>query len=207
MGLRERKKAATRQRIAGTAQRLFGERGFHGVTVAEVAREAEVAEATLFNYFPTKEDLFYSGLEVFGAQLVAAVRERPAGEPALSAFRAFLLDDGGQLDRIAAGDADALAGARTTARVVAASPALQARERQALLGIAAELAAELGDPADPVCRAAANALMGVHVALLEYVRDRLLADDHASTIAADVREHGARAFALLERGLRDFAPR
>ena len=81
MGLRERKKAETRRRIAEAAHRLFGERGFQAVTVVEVARAAEVAEATLFNYFPTKEDLFYSGLEAFGARLVAAVRERPEASP------------------------------------------------------------------------------------------------------------------------------
>ena len=142
MGLRERKKAQTRQRIADTAHRLFGERGFQRVTVAEVAREADVAEATLFNYFPTKEDLFYSGLEEFGARLVEAVRQRPAGEPALVAFRTFLLGEAEQLDRIA-DDRVALEHASANARVVLASPALQTRERQVLAGIATALAAAL----------------------------------------------------------------
>jgi AcrR family transcriptional regulator len=57
-GLRERKKRQTRQLIADTARRLFAERSFEDVTVAEVAGAADVAEATVFNYFPTKEDLF-----------------------------------------------------------------------------------------------------------------------------------------------------
>src|SRR5438309_2072300 len=56
-GLRERKKARTRQLIADTAARLFAERGYEQVAVSEVAREAEVAEQTLYNYFPTKEHL------------------------------------------------------------------------------------------------------------------------------------------------------
>jgi len=64
-GLRARKKAQTRDLIAETARRLFEERGFDAVTVAEVARKAEVAEKTVFNYFPAKEDLFYSRLEQF----------------------------------------------------------------------------------------------------------------------------------------------
>jgi AcrR family transcriptional regulator len=206
VGLRERKKEQTRQRIADAAHRLFGERGFDGVTVAEVARAAEVAEATLFNYFPTKEDLFYSGLEAFGDRLIAAVRDRPAGAAVLPAFRDVVLGSGGQLERIAAGDRAALEHARTTARVISASPALRARERQALAAIAGELAAVLGPPGDPVAQAIANALMGVHGALIEYARRRLLADDRPAAIAADLQAAGERAFDHLDRGLAGFGP-
>jgi AcrR family transcriptional regulator len=207
VGLRERKKAETRRRIAEAAHRLFGERGFQAVTVVEVARAAEVAEATLFNYFPTKEDLFYSGLEAFGARLVEAVRDRPPGESALAAFRSALLLDAGQLGLIAEGDAAVLQRARTTARVILASPALQARERQVLLGIAAELAEAIGPvAADPIPRAVANALMGVHIALVEYTRARLSADDRPAALAADVRARADEAFGLLEHGIAAFAP-
>src|SRR5919204_1263521 len=92
-GLRERKKLQTRQRIADVARRLFAERGFDSVTVAEVARAADVSEATVFNYFPTKEDLFYSGMETFEAQLVEAIRARPAGETVLRAFQRFVVEN------------------------------------------------------------------------------------------------------------------
>jgi AcrR family transcriptional regulator len=205
VGLRERKKAQTRQRIADTAHRLFGERGFQRVTVAEVAREADVAEATLFNYFPTKEDLFYSGLEEFGARLVEAVRRRPAGEPALVAFRTFLLGEAEQLDRIG-NDQVALEHASANARVVLASPALQTRERQVLAGIATALAAALdGRTSGPVRHAVANALLGVHTALLDYARERLAGPERPKTIGADVRARTVEALALLEHGLGDFA--
>src|SRR2546427_796629 len=80
LGLRERKKEQTRQLIAETARRLFTKRGFDAVTVSDVAQEANVSEGTVFNYFPTKEDLFYSGAEVFEAQLIDAVRDRRIGE-------------------------------------------------------------------------------------------------------------------------------
>ena len=43
--------------------------------------------ATVFNYFPTKEDLFFARLEAFEAQLVKAVATRAAGETVLAAFR------------------------------------------------------------------------------------------------------------------------
>src|SRR3954466_12742922 len=96
-GLRERKKQRTRQLIAETARGLFAERGFDQVTVAEIAREAEVAQATVFNYFPTKEDLFYSRLEAFEEQLLTAIRERGPGQGVLAAFAAFLLGRQGVL--------------------------------------------------------------------------------------------------------------
>src|SRR3954468_20808911 len=97
MSLRERKKAQTRQLIADTARRLFAERGFEAVTVAAIAREAEVAPATVFNYFPAKEDLFYSRLEAFEEQLLEAIHERPPGQSLLAAFAAFLLEQRGAL--------------------------------------------------------------------------------------------------------------
>jgi AcrR family transcriptional regulator len=61
-GLRERKKRQTRALITEVAQRLFSERGFDAVTVAEVARAADVSEGTVYNYFPTQEDHFYAGM-------------------------------------------------------------------------------------------------------------------------------------------------
>src|SRR3954451_11567663 len=97
MGLRERKKLATRQLIAETARRLFAERGFDRVPVAEIARAAEVAEKTVFNYFPTKEDLVYWRLGSFEEELLAAVGARAPGEPAVTAFRRFLLTQRGLL--------------------------------------------------------------------------------------------------------------
>ena len=76
LGLRERKKLQTRQLIAETARALFTERGFEHVTVSEIARTADVSEKTVFNYFPTKEDLVYWRLESFEEGLLAAVRDR-----------------------------------------------------------------------------------------------------------------------------------
>jgi AcrR family transcriptional regulator len=210
MGLRELKKEQTRQLIAETAWRLFADRGFDRVTVAEVAREAQVAEATVFNYFRTKEDLFYSRLEAFGARLLEAISARDAGEPALVAFRRFLLESGGLLVELEAGDPEALERLRTVNDVIAASPALRAREQQAIArytdSLAELLAAETGAQVDDVRpQVAANALMGVQRALIDYVRRRVLADDEPARLAADVRRLAKRAFALLEHGLGDYA--
>jgi len=62
-GLRERKKRQTREAIAQAAMALFVEHGFDAVTVADVARAADVSEKTVFNYFPAKEDLVLLGGE------------------------------------------------------------------------------------------------------------------------------------------------
>ena len=59
-GLRERKKRQTRDAIAAAAMELFQARGFEEVTVADVARAADVSEKTVFNHFPTKEDLVFA---------------------------------------------------------------------------------------------------------------------------------------------------
>jgi AcrR family transcriptional regulator len=79
VGLRERKKQKTRQLIAETAARLFAQRGFEAVSVVEVARAAEVSEATVCNCFPTKEDLVCQRMEAYEAEIIEAVGSRPAG--------------------------------------------------------------------------------------------------------------------------------
>ena len=92
VGLRERKKQQTRQQIFEASQHLFARRGFAEVKVAEVAEAANVSEMTVYNYFPTKEDLFYAGMQFFEEQLIEAVRSRPRGESALKAFRRRVLE-------------------------------------------------------------------------------------------------------------------
>jgi AcrR family transcriptional regulator len=49
-----------RTAILEAALKLFTERGFHGTSTAHISKEAGVATGTLFNYFPTKEDLINS---------------------------------------------------------------------------------------------------------------------------------------------------
>jgi AcrR family transcriptional regulator len=209
MGLRELKKEQTRRLIADTAWRLFADRGFDRVTVAEVARAAQVAEKTVFNYFPSKEDLFFSRMEAFGSQLVDAVANRAPGETPLAPFRRFLLEPRGLMEKIEAGDPEAWERLKTVNRMVAASPALRARQLQTIESYTGSLseviAAETGDAVG--ARVAATALMGVHRALLEYVLDRVLTADEPGRLPADVRRVGKRAFALLEAGLSDYAPR
>src|SRR5256885_1147003 len=90
-GLRERKKRQTREAIARAAMELFEAHGFDEVTVAEVARAADVSEKTVFNYFPTKEDLLLHGSDERRAALIEAIRARPRGTPLVTPFREFTM--------------------------------------------------------------------------------------------------------------------
>jgi AcrR family transcriptional regulator len=207
IGLRELKKQRTRELIAETARRLFAERGFDAVSVAEIARVAEVSEKTVFNYFATKEDLFYSRLEAFEEELLTAIRKRPPGESVLAAFQTFVLRQRGIL---ALKDDEATTQLLTVTRVITESPALLARERQVFAryteSLAALIAEEVGSAPDDVePRAAANALLGVHRALIDFVRGRTLAGARAPQIARELRVQAKRAFARLEGGLGDYA--
>lgn len=206
-GLRERKKQRTRQLIAEAAQRLFAERGFDEVTVAEVARAAEVSEGTVFNYFPTKEELFYGGMEAFEARLVDAVRNRPPGEPVLDAFRRVVLEG---TERLASDEAAATIG--RAARIIGASRALQAREREIVARYTRELAELLASesgvsPDDVEPLAVAGALMAVQRALVAHVHSRVLAGSRGRALADETRRQGERAFARLERGLAGYGSR
>jgi AcrR family transcriptional regulator len=90
-GLRELKKARTRRLIADVAARLFAERAYEHVTVSDVAREAEVSEQTVYNYFPSKEQLVTDRDQQVQDQLVDLIRARAPGVSAAAAIRDFVL--------------------------------------------------------------------------------------------------------------------
>lgn len=203
LGLRERKKQRTRQLIADTAWRLFRERGFDRVPVADVASAAEVSEATVFNYFPTKEDLVFHRMTAFEQELLDALRDRAPGESVVEAFGRFVLQPRGFLT---SDDPDANENMRAVARVMTGSVALQTRQREILDGytdaLAAVLAAERGLAPDAVeAWVIANALIGLHRALIAYTHRQSLAGVENRRIARGVRTHGKRALAALEHGI------
>jgi AcrR family transcriptional regulator len=92
LGLRERKKARTRRLIADTAARLFAEHGYEHVAISDVAREAEVAEATVYNYFQTKEQLVTDRDQQVQDRLCELIRSRPPAVTPAAAIRDFILD-------------------------------------------------------------------------------------------------------------------
>ncbi|MFJ8795304.1 TetR/AcrR family transcriptional regulator [Streptomyces sp. NPDC102462] len=137
-GRRERKKAATRQKIADTALRLFMERGYDAVGIREVAAEADVAVTTLFSHFASKEALVFEQDQNFEQRLTQAVTERAPHEPLIPALRREIL----ALVRHCTAD-----GAAPVWRMIDASPALREYEESMRLRHAESLASAIA--ADP----------------------------------------------------------
>jgi AcrR family transcriptional regulator len=107
-GLRERKKRLMRQQLSDTATRMFLERGFDAVRVAEVADVCGVSEKTVFNYFPVKEALIMDRLEGTLAALRTGLGDRGRGP--VEAVLAILAGELGALTGSDAGPRDAGAG-------------------------------------------------------------------------------------------------
>jgi AcrR family transcriptional regulator len=199
-GLRERKRQAARAAIAATARRLFAERGFDAVTVAEVAAAADVAEKTVFNHFPTKEDLAFAGREEGIAQFVAAIATRPPGRSILDVFRTLthtVLDV-----FVAGGDEDLLA----VARIIRGSRAL--RERLTVgweagaAAITAAIAETSGADADDLLPAIiARTLWFTHRSIFLAALNGLLAEEEPEALAARLRAAADRAYDELASGL------
>ncbi|WP_159324879.1 TetR/AcrR family transcriptional regulator [Streptomyces tendae] len=138
-GRRERKKAATRQKIADTALRLFLERGYDAVGIRDVAAEADVAVTTLFSHFASKEALVFEQDEDFEHRLTRAVIDRAPNEPLIPALRREVL----ALVRHCTADS-----AAPIWRMIDASPALRKYDETVRLRHAEALAAAIAaDPA------------------------------------------------------------
>jgi AcrR family transcriptional regulator len=204
---RARKKAQTRAQIRESAQRLFAEHGFDSVTIADVAEAADVAVQTVFNHFATKEDLFFDGYTPWVEGSADAIRSRPAGEPPLSALRAFT--------RALFADITARSDTGERRRYVAVlteSPALLAYELRLLQRAEAGLCAALTEAwtadgnrsaADVQVSAALTAALWVAAtrSLLRELRNAHTGNGDAAGVTATVQAFAAAVFERLESQL------
>ncbi|MER7106643.1 TetR/AcrR family transcriptional regulator [Streptomyces sp. NPDC000229] len=191
-GLRERKKRQTRQHISDVATGLFLERGFDAVTIAEIAKAADVSVNTVYNYFPAKEDLFLDRGEDVIDRLSRYVRGRRPGESAADAvlreLRAAVV---GQSPTIGlfAGWADFM-------RVITEAPALRSRlwaiQQEALADLTATLAEETAAADDdPMPTLVAGQLSWIHGTLLAWIGTEMVK-------RRDIGEVAREALGLLD---------
>ena len=207
-GLRERKKRAMRTQLSDTAARMFLERGFDAVRVADVGEACGVSEKTVFNYFPSKEALLLDRLEA-----TADALRTHLPDPALSPVAAMLkiLDDelDGLVASLGAGQDDALTRYRRFGDLIRSTSTLRAYlsdTADRFAEIAAEVLATRSGlrPADPEPQIVAAALLGLwrvqFRALRTHLRPGRPVSDAVAAVAAEVR----RAAVLIENGLAAF---
>jgi AcrR family transcriptional regulator/RimJ/RimL family protein N-acetyltransferase len=209
-GLRERKKRLMRQQLSDTATRMFLERGFDQVRVAEIAEACGVSEKTVFNYFPIKESLVLDRLESTVSSLRTGLAD-PERRPVQAALQILERELSGLTDWLASQE-DPGQAAQAILRfgdLIRATPSLRAYQSDMMdqfVSVATQiLAARAGmSPDDPEPQIAARALLGLWHVQANSLRTHL---DGASApkrvhdlVTADVR----RAARLLATGLHSF---
>lgn len=192
VGLRDEKRRQTRRHIAEVATGLFLEHGFGRVTIAEVARTAEVSVNTVYTYFPSKEDLVFYPEEASAQRMVQMVRDREPGQSAAEAVLGALRGELRHGDRMVG----LTQGFGRFLQMVWEEPTLAARldsiAREMVQALAETLAAETSAaPGDPLPRLVAAQLGWAQDQLFREIGERTRAG-HSPGVVAEA------ALALLD---------
>ncbi|MFJ7213276.1 TetR/AcrR family transcriptional regulator [Amycolatopsis sp. NPDC098790] len=196
--LRDRRKRELRRELSDTATRMFLERGFDAVRVADVARACGVTEKTVFNHFGSKEALL---ADRWDTQL-EALRARLTDAPPLDAALEVL---GEELDfLVASARRHGWDEVRRFGELVRTTPALVAHQREALDRLTQAVAEALAErdgvpPGDPVPHITAAAVAGLWTVFAASLGQHQ--GKGAARAAKEVRADLARAADALRRGL------
>ncbi|MGC2999412.1 TetR family transcriptional regulator [Streptomyces sp. G35A] len=194
IGLRERKRRRMYRSVSDTAIRLFLERGFDAVSVAEVAAAAEISKPTLFRYFPAKEDLV---LHRIADHEDEAARVAGQGPTPVEALRRHFLDG---LER-----RDPVTGLNDDPEVLAfhtllyGTPALVARLHGYLERSEGLLAEALGGGLG--ARLAAGQIVAVRRILAQENWRRIASGERVEDVRGDAVAAAERAFGVLAETL------
>lgn len=120
-GLRDQKKAATRDALGVAAVRLGKKHGFDAVTADAIAHEAGVSTRTFHNYFSNKEEAVLHHIEAAALEWFELLRARPAAEPTWDSLQQVALD-------LVADPGRDLEDTFAAAKLIEANPALMARK-------------------------------------------------------------------------------
>lgn len=200
-GRRERKKQQTRQHIASVALRLFLERGFDQVTVTEVADIADVSANTVYNYFPTKEELFFGLHRPMETELAKRIQQRQQGQTLL----AFLREDlRFSLERLRAMPVEEGTERRQVIQMIQSTPSLQAYSlRMMQMGereVERVLAEEMHAP-EIVPHLVAHLILALYGKLFTEYDARCESGQSADEIHAALAEMISAGLELLAHGL------
>src|SRR4051794_4917683 len=214
VGLRERKKHRTRREISDVATRLFERDGFETVTLAQIANAADVSVKTIFNYFGSKEDLYFDRAAEMRNSLVSTVRDRAVGTSVLDALHALMRDNAMPFRETGWAWLESPHALREVRRFIAVqdrSPALAARR----LVIAEELGDALlaavaggaGRPAEPLALGSLRGALAAPLALrARVVRESLREGVPAAELKARVVAAVDEAFRRLRAAYADLDP-
>jgi AcrR family transcriptional regulator len=209
-GLRQRKKRLLREQLSATATRLFVERGFGGVRVAEVAEACGVSEATVFNYFPTKESLVLDRLEAALDSLRTSL-EFPGVDP-LHAVQQVLEDELTSITGWLKEQDDAAEARNSLVRfgdLIDQTPSLLAYQSLMLekyVSSAAEVLARRAsvEKEDPEPQIAARGIMCLWLIQAQSLRRHLRKRTRSALIDSLVKAEVQRAASLLRDGIGTF---
>ncbi|GGX84874.1 hypothetical protein GCM10010324_33210 [Streptomyces hiroshimensis] len=201
--MRGRKRERTRRAIAEAAFRLFAEEGFDAVTLTRIAAAADVAPATVFTHYASKEDIFFGRRDEFEAGIAEAVAGAATAAEVIDRVHRACAD---AFDAVL--DEDSLPQARTFSRILLNSASLRRSylplgqtRREQLLELLLERAGERA--AAPEVRAELEVFASLTGAVRELAFDALHAALAADEPAERVREaartaltHGCDRLAL-----------
>jgi AcrR family transcriptional regulator len=195
-GLRDRKKARTRDTIADVAITLFLAHGFDEVSVADIAAAAEVSKPTLFRYFPAKEDLALHRIADHQGEAARVVRDRRAGVSPVTALHEHFRAGLDARDPVTGlNDHPAVLAFH---RLVFGTPSLADRVTRYTLDNEQALAAALGT--DITARLVAAQVIAVHRVLARANWQKLVAGQAADEVYPSAVADADVAFALLHGG-------
>ncbi|MFC8519851.1 TetR family transcriptional regulator [Streptomyces sp. NPDC057257] len=180
--------------LSDIAVRLFLEKGFDAVSVAEIAAAAEISKPTLFRYFPAKEDLV---LHRIADHETEAARVAAEGPSPLAALRRHFLDGLERCEPVTGlnDHPDVLA----FHRLLYGTPSLVARAAAFLERSEDALADALGGDLD--ARLAAGQIIAVRRILAMENWRRIAGGERVADVRADAVAAAERAFGQLARGL------
>lgn len=199
VGLRQRKKAQTRQALVDAALDLFTRQGFDHTTVDEIAAACDVSRRTFFRYFSSKEDVFSGDKGQQDQEIFDFIASRPAEEPGLLSLRAAVLS-------MASFYAEQKNRLLVQVRVINATPALQSaghdHQQLAVEHIVDALSRRSSEPLDDEQIYQLRLVAQAAVAALRTAMDRWVQGDGQE----DLVDLASQALDLLASGFRQANP-